>query len=217
MELSWPRPGNRLPAFLRKIVREITWRHAGIVRNAEGLKTGLKLLLEIVEESNLLSVARIIHECALAREESRGAHFREDFPGVSTNVSFYVLQRKAVEESETGREPRQAARQDQDADRDDEGAADHFDRVEVFFETAVEAEETVKRDAREKERDAQARGIDGQQEHSCPTFSFVLAIAIIAARIGPMHGVQPNAKASPNTSAPTNPRGFSTLWNRLSR
>jgi L-aspartate oxidase len=61
-------------------IRDITWRCAGIVRSAEGLKTGLQLLGRISEESNLLTVARMIHESALAREESRGAHYREDFP-----------------------------------------------------------------------------------------------------------------------------------------
>jgi L-aspartate oxidase len=67
------------PGSTQKI-RDITWRYAGIVRNAEELKTGLKLLSEIKDDSNLLTVARIIHRSALAREESRGAHFREDFP-----------------------------------------------------------------------------------------------------------------------------------------
>lgn len=61
-------------------IRDITWRHAGIVRSEAGLKTGLKLLSEIPQTSNLLTVARMIHECAIAREESRGAHYREDFP-----------------------------------------------------------------------------------------------------------------------------------------
>jgi L-aspartate oxidase len=61
-------------------VREITWRHAGIVRNAESLKTGLSLLSKVEQESNLLTVACIIHECALARQESRGAHYRDDCP-----------------------------------------------------------------------------------------------------------------------------------------
>jgi L-aspartate oxidase len=64
-------------------IREITWRYAGIVRSATELKTGLNLLKSIHEDvgnRNLLAVARIIHEGALTREESRGAHFREDFP-----------------------------------------------------------------------------------------------------------------------------------------
>jgi L-aspartate oxidase len=61
-------------------IREITWRHAGIVRNAAGLKTGRQLLEQIPGQSNLLTVAKMIHECALIREESRGAHYRDDFP-----------------------------------------------------------------------------------------------------------------------------------------
>jgi L-aspartate oxidase len=74
-------------------IRDITWRHAGIVRNADGLKTGLKLLKEIREDSNLLTVARIIHECALAREESRGAHYREDFPAASETKRHSITAR----------------------------------------------------------------------------------------------------------------------------
>jgi aspartate oxidase len=71
---------SRPPENASDRIRDITWRHAGIVRNGRDLKTGLKLLSEITQDSNLLTVARMIHECALAREESRGAHFREDFP-----------------------------------------------------------------------------------------------------------------------------------------
>jgi L-aspartate oxidase len=71
---------SRPPENASDRIRDITWRHAGIVRNGRDLKTGLKLLSEITQDSNLLTVARMIHESALAREESRGAHFREDFP-----------------------------------------------------------------------------------------------------------------------------------------
>jgi L-aspartate oxidase len=74
-------------------IRDITWRHAGIVRNAEGLRNGLMLLSRIAEESNLLTVSRIIHECALAREESRGAHYREDFP-TTTESKLHSYVRK---------------------------------------------------------------------------------------------------------------------------
>ena len=35
---------------------------------------------EEVETANLLTVARLMVEGAIAREESRGAHFRTDFP-----------------------------------------------------------------------------------------------------------------------------------------
>jgi L-aspartate oxidase len=66
-------------------IRDITWRHAGIVRSASGLKTGAELLAAIPEDSNLLTVARMIHQCALTREESRGAHYRDDFPSRYTN------------------------------------------------------------------------------------------------------------------------------------
>jgi len=72
-------------------IRDITWRYAGIVRNAEGLKDGLKLLRRLQENSNLLTVASLIHECALAREESLGAHFREDFPNAAeAKVHSYI-------------------------------------------------------------------------------------------------------------------------------
>ena len=37
-------------------------------------------LVEALEQRNLLDIARITAESALVREESRGAHAREDFP-----------------------------------------------------------------------------------------------------------------------------------------
>ncbi len=64
-------------------IREITWRCAGITRSGDGLKQGLQRLNAIPQNpvsGNLLTVARMIHECALARTESRGAHYREDYP-----------------------------------------------------------------------------------------------------------------------------------------
>jgi L-aspartate oxidase len=78
-------------------IRDITWRHAGIVRNADGIKAGLKSLSEISQESNLLTVARMIHESALSREESRGAHYRDDFPSKSPNkLHSYVKKGQGV-------------------------------------------------------------------------------------------------------------------------
>ncbi len=61
-------------------LRELLWNHAGIVRSGEGLRTGLKKLEGIEADPRLKLLARGVLECALAREESRGSHYREDFP-----------------------------------------------------------------------------------------------------------------------------------------
>ena len=90
-------PPSVSSATLNQEIRDITWRYAGIVRNAEGLRTGLDLLSGIQAGSNLLTVARIIHECALARAESRGAHYREDFPAAAeARLHSYVRKGQEV-------------------------------------------------------------------------------------------------------------------------
>jgi L-aspartate oxidase len=69
-------------------VRRAMWQHAAIDRSAEGLRTCLEELASIesrlpqgaTEELNLTQSARLIAEAALLREESRGGHFRSDFP-----------------------------------------------------------------------------------------------------------------------------------------
>jgi L-aspartate oxidase len=61
-------------------VREILWKYAGIVRNENGLKKGLKKLMGVEVDARIKLLARGILECALKRRESRGAHYREDYP-----------------------------------------------------------------------------------------------------------------------------------------
>jgi L-aspartate oxidase len=69
-------------------VRTVMWNHAGIDRNAKSLRQGLELLAEIdarlpegaTEEANMIDTARMIATAALNRNESRGGHFRSDFP-----------------------------------------------------------------------------------------------------------------------------------------
>jgi len=72
--------------------RAILWDKVGIIRNGKHLSEAVKRLAEIHlpdphpptrrahESCNILAVARLIARCALAREESRGAHYRSDFP-----------------------------------------------------------------------------------------------------------------------------------------
>src|SRR4051794_2230281 len=59
-------------------VEQIAWDYCGIFRDGDGLRRAIELLDG--DRGNLATVARLIASCALAREESRGAHFRTDFP-----------------------------------------------------------------------------------------------------------------------------------------
>jgi L-aspartate oxidase len=69
-------------------VRSIMWEHAGISRTAKGLRECLSVLSAIeqrlpigaTEEANMVQTARLITEAALLRKESRGGHYRSDFP-----------------------------------------------------------------------------------------------------------------------------------------
>ena len=69
-------------------VRSVMWKHAGIARTGKGLRAALDELDDIAErlpegateEANIVDTARLIAEAALLRGESRGGHFRADFP-----------------------------------------------------------------------------------------------------------------------------------------
>jgi L-aspartate oxidase len=85
------RPQIFAPITTERAVRELTWEHCGIVRDGAGLKFAIHALertewttaeptLAVIELRNIHQVAALIAECALWREESRGAHYRTDFP-----------------------------------------------------------------------------------------------------------------------------------------
>lgn len=74
-------------------LRRIMWEQVGIVRDGEGLRRAIRVILELegglaprtvsragLEVRNLLFTGRLIAESALRREESRGSHYRSDFP-----------------------------------------------------------------------------------------------------------------------------------------
>jgi aspartate oxidase len=64
------------------------WEKAGLVRTGDGLRealAGLEGLARAIpagagETRNVATVARLVATAALARPESRGAHFRADHP-----------------------------------------------------------------------------------------------------------------------------------------
>ncbi|MCJ7504799.1 MAG: L-aspartate oxidase, partial [Acidobacteriia bacterium] len=78
-------------------VRSIMWDKVGIIRGGKELSEAVKHLEALslphaapsrlyFEAQNMVEVARIIARSALAREESRGAHYRTDFPLKSETV-----------------------------------------------------------------------------------------------------------------------------------
>lgn len=90
-DLAAPAPGRvpsdkplpDLPPEALQSLRGAMARDAGVVRDAEGL-TRLVETIETLKarhgEGPILTTAGLVAEAALARRESRGAHFRVDFP-----------------------------------------------------------------------------------------------------------------------------------------
>ena len=72
-----------LPTEAMAELRAAMTRHAGVVRDAAGL-TALIALLDRLEQAHpgtpSVAAARLIAEAALARRESRGGHWRSDYP-----------------------------------------------------------------------------------------------------------------------------------------
>lgn len=90
-------PGSEpLPAAVtvvdRAALQKLMWDNAGLYRTAAELQAAASVLagwtssgetVEAREDGNLLDLARLVVHAALAREESRGAHYRVDFPETS--------------------------------------------------------------------------------------------------------------------------------------
>jgi len=64
---------------MREKLREIRERYSHVKLEDSGAKYNTELL-EVLELGSLIDIAEVLVESALARQESRGAHFREDFP-----------------------------------------------------------------------------------------------------------------------------------------
>ena len=90
--------GTENAADLIRSLKEINWNKVGIIRQQSGLDdavTGIKELrsrarnvsvadvkglVTCLELDNMLLDAEMVARAALARQESRGAHFRDDYP-----------------------------------------------------------------------------------------------------------------------------------------
>ena len=107
------------PFELKKRLRALAWDRLGILRDANGLtraageldaiegelgalamparRGGNPDLQERLDAENLIDVARLIGAAAKLREESRGSHFREDFPDPDDRFLVNFVQRRGAD------------------------------------------------------------------------------------------------------------------------
>jgi len=89
---------------IRDEIESLMWENVGLVRTGDGIREAIGRLDELLEKAgrafvenrfirqynlewnniidvtNLITVSRMVATSALLREESRGGHYREDFP-----------------------------------------------------------------------------------------------------------------------------------------
>lgn len=94
--------GSIKPQELKKRIKQLMWEKVSIIRNEKNLNEALKELMEMekslndlkvedkkqyntdlqtaLEVINMVQIATLVVKSAILRRESRGAHFREDYP-----------------------------------------------------------------------------------------------------------------------------------------
>jgi L-aspartate oxidase len=85
-------------------LREAMSRHVGLERDAQGLMHALSVIDRVEKAGNgeaallnMTAAARLVTAAALARQESRGGHWRGDFPGSDAHGQRTVLTLAAAE------------------------------------------------------------------------------------------------------------------------
>jgi L-aspartate oxidase len=94
--------GGHIPPLTLNALQHLAWDKVGIVRNGDDLLAAALVLAAwsnslpkpanrtVHEFSNLLTVARLMTEAAIVREESRGAHYRTSYPHTSPQWERHI-------------------------------------------------------------------------------------------------------------------------------
>jgi len=98
----------KVPQLNLPNLQSLMWDKVGIIRSGEGLEEATDILATwesflsqpsdrpSYELNSLVLCARLVTEAALLRKESRGAHFRADFPQTSPEWQQHSIFRKSV-------------------------------------------------------------------------------------------------------------------------
>jgi L-aspartate oxidase len=97
-----------IPHRLRRDMQSVMDRNAGVLRSESSLvhaqnwlakieRAGARECTEDWESANLFMVSRVLIANALAREETRGSHWREDYPERSTEFEVRLVSHRSLE------------------------------------------------------------------------------------------------------------------------
>ncbi len=106
--------GDYYPFQLKEELQEVMWNNVAIIRREEGLKIALERIATIkdkmvrmtvpdingynqhlqdaLELENMILIAELVSRAALTREESRGAHYRADYPDRNDKWKKSIIQ-----------------------------------------------------------------------------------------------------------------------------
>lgn len=89
---------NEISTAVKKRIKRVMWERVGILRDHDSLVRALKEFEQIstanlsVSSRNFVTLAKLVATAALWREESRGGHFRIDFPEQQDEFHLHSLQ-----------------------------------------------------------------------------------------------------------------------------
>ncbi len=88
-----PRIATRPEGQIVNSLRQLMYERAGVIRNGKDLQAALDTIAQFecdaieTRTRNLLTVGRLIATAALERKESRGSHYREDYPATNPTLA----------------------------------------------------------------------------------------------------------------------------------
>ena len=107
IQLRPPEVSDNKVNFTKELVQKLMMDNVGIIKNGTDLKKAADHLSSILKDciepnnrsshelSNMTLVGWLMAEASIIRKESRGAHFRSDYPKISSNWAENIILRKS--------------------------------------------------------------------------------------------------------------------------